>query len=98
LHFIKKWLNERGFELIKKRAWKDGHMLDDKQQYVRINKKSSDSPHIHFYNGNWNLKGAEEEWNKGQVTFCLNVDIFDCQNDCYEKILSLGQKHGFEVN
>jgi hypothetical protein len=35
LHQIKTKLIEAGFDVIKKRAWKDGHMVADHVQYIR---------------------------------------------------------------
>lgn len=98
LFYIKTWLNQRGFELIKKRAWKDGHLLDDKQQYLRANKKSSKSPHICIYSGFFAIEGAEKPWNEGEVDLMLETDIFNCQPDCYDRIVKLGEQHGFEVS
>ena len=39
LHAIKNELNKQGYDLIKKRMWKDGHLVDDMQQYLRTRKK-----------------------------------------------------------
>lgn len=35
LHMIKKNLIAQGFDVIKKRMWKDGHMVADACQYIR---------------------------------------------------------------
>jgi hypothetical protein len=35
LHHIKKALIAQGHDVIKKRMWRDGHMVDDTQQYIR---------------------------------------------------------------
>ena len=35
LHHVKKALIEQGHDVIKKRMWKDGHMMDETQQYIR---------------------------------------------------------------
>lgn len=35
LHMIKKNLIAQGFDVIKKRMWKDGHMVADTCQYIR---------------------------------------------------------------
>ena len=36
LHHVKKALIAQGFDVIKKRMWKDGHLVDDTQQYIRM--------------------------------------------------------------
>lgn len=35
LHMVKKTLIAMGFDVIKKRMWKDGHMVSDYCQYIR---------------------------------------------------------------
>ena len=36
LHHVKRALIRQGFDVIKKRMWKDGHLVDDTQQYIRM--------------------------------------------------------------
>ncbi|MCK5604428.1 hypothetical protein KAR91_21235 [Candidatus Pacearchaeota archaeon] len=66
LYHLKKHLNAQGYDLIKKRMAKDGHMVDSLQQYLRsrlINKRS-----IAIYNMAWAIEGADEILNRdGQV-------------------------------
>lgn len=38
LHHVKKGLIKLGYDVIKKRMWKDGNMVDDTQQWVRTRK------------------------------------------------------------
>ena len=69
---IKKWLNERGFDLIKKRAQNDGNMIGDQYQpYIRIRSRNSQAPHIAIYSGFYALRGANVDWNEGAVTLIL---------------------------
>lgn len=35
LYMVKKSLIAQGFDVIKKRMWKDGHLVADTQQYIR---------------------------------------------------------------
>lgn len=35
MHHMKKELIGQGYDLIKKRMWKDGHLVDERQQYLR---------------------------------------------------------------
>lgn len=79
LHLIKKQLNSQGFDLIKKRMWKDGHLMDDLQQYLRTRKKTGDpEKDIYVYNGMWNIRGAEEYLNQdGHVTLIVVKDVFN---------------------
>ena len=61
LYHVKLQLIEQGYDLIKKRMWKDGHLVDDRQQYIRSRKKGDD-PHkdILIYNPRWNIVGADK--------------------------------------
>ncbi|MCK9462622.1 MAG: hypothetical protein M0R80_23635 [Proteobacteria bacterium] len=72
-YFIKKWLNERGFTFIKKCAQKDGCMVGDEfQPYLRW--ATMDAPCICIISGFYALRGANEDWNKGEVTLNVHAD------------------------
>ena len=79
LYHIKNILNARGYDLIKKRMYKDGHLVDDLQQYLRTRKKSGDpNKDIYIYNSMWNACGAEAILNRvGTVTLTVVKDIFN---------------------
>jgi hypothetical protein len=79
LYHVKKELNSRGYDLIKKRMYKDGHMVDDLQQYLRTRKPSDNGIHdIYIYNANWNVEGAEERLNRdGVVHLTVIRNIFN---------------------
>ena len=78
LHHVKKKLNDQGYSLIKKRMYKDGHLVDDMQQYLRTQKPSGDpDKDIYIYNNQWAINGAEEAFNKqGKVELCLVKNVF----------------------
>lgn len=82
LYAIKKQLNNQGYDLIKKRMWKDGHLVDDLQQYLRTRKPSGNpKKDIYIYNSAWAIRGAEEDLNKnGETTLSVVTGIFD-QNE-----------------
>lgn len=67
LHRLKKLLVARGEDVIKKLMWKDGHMVDDRQHYVRSrNPRKEGSYAIH--DPEYAIRNAAEEYNKkGQV-------------------------------
>lgn len=79
LHHIKKILNARGYDLIKKRMWKDGHMMDGMQQYLRTRKPSGDpKKDIYIWNGMWNAQGADYYLKEdGVVNLMMESDIFN---------------------
>ena len=69
LYFLKTHLNGEGFDLIKKRMWKDGHLMADMQQYLR---SRSQKEGVMIWNGSWQIEGAEAPWNlHGKVTLLL---------------------------
>jgi hypothetical protein len=80
LHFLKKLLNEQyGFDLIKKRMWKDGHMVDDMQQYLRTRKPTSKGPKVMLWNTHWAINGLEEDWNQGKAVLSIE-SMFEDEN------------------
>jgi len=72
---------------IKKRAWKDGHMLDEMQQYLRsrkpISKRDGVEYYLCIYNGMWAIQGADYYWNQGSVRLTMEV-ITICQPELTE--------------
>lgn len=78
LYWLKEILNTKyGFDLIKKRMHKDGHLVDDTQQYLRTRSPKSPKPHLAIWNGHWAFHGAEEDFNNGKVTLRVERDIYD---------------------
>jgi hypothetical protein len=79
LYHIKNILNARGYDLIKKRAYKDGHLMADMQQYLRT-RKSSGNPKkdIYIYSPFFAIEGADEVLNRnGQVCLSVETDVFN---------------------
>ena len=76
LHAIKIELNKQGYDLIKKRMYKDGHLVDDSQQYLRTRKKGAGKADIYIYSGFWALRGANEDFNNGEVILNVDYDVF----------------------
>lgn len=65
-HAIKKQLQtEYGYDVIKKRAQKDGHMIGDEYQpYIRTRSKKKG---FMIYSGFYAVRGANEDFNNGSV-------------------------------
>lgn len=76
LHAIKQELNKQGYDLIKKRMWKDGHLMDDMQQYLRTRKKGAGKADIYIYSGFWAVRGANDDFNEGEVELNVVYDVF----------------------
>jgi len=97
-HFIARWLNTRGFDLIEKRAQLDGHMIGDSYQpYIRARKPKAGIPHVYVWSGFYALRGANEDWNQGQVSLLLESDCFLRGQDTEARIRDLCRKHPDEM-
>lgn len=80
LYRIKCELNAKGHDLIKKRMHKDGHLVDDLQQYIRTRSSSSPQPHIYILNDRWAIEGADAIYNRdGRVVLSVYRDVFQTQ-------------------
>lgn len=76
LYWLKNKLNnEFGFDLIKKRMYHDGHLVDEQQQYLRTRSEKSNGPKVMIYNNHWAIRGLEEDFNKGKVILSV-VPLF----------------------
>jgi len=72
LYHLRDWLNAHGHDFIKKPMWKDGHMVDEMQQYLRTRSPKSKGLHAMIYNSSWAIRGANDDWNKdGCVTLAM---------------------------
>ena len=82
LYRIKQELNcYLGYDLIKKRMWKDGHMVDDGQLYLRTRSAKSNGPHIYIWNGSWCVYDAARKlMEDGAVTLNVERDVFTEEN------------------
>lgn len=70
LYHVKNKLNAQGHDLIKKRAWKDGHLVDDHMLYLR-SRHVKNTPYMYIYNPSTSYD-AGEEFNK-YGTFDLKI-------------------------
>ena len=78
LYAIKKQLNDRGFDLIKKRMWRDGHLVPDLQQYLRARKPTGyKDEDIALYNTSWEIDGLNDRFNAGGCVLGVIRGIFD---------------------
>ena len=62
LHRIKLVLISQGYDVIKKRMWKDGHLMgDDQTQYIR------DRQHkFAIYDPDWQIRNLYEDYNNNE--------------------------------
>lgn len=80
LYHVLKALKRQGHDVIKKRMWKDGHMMDREQQYIRTQKYCT-TPHFtpgEFAIFNWDYAICDlgEEFNdlKAGESLILRVE------------------------
>ena len=62
LYAIKKAMAKLGYDVIKKRMWKDGHLVDDLQQYIRTKDGKTA-----WYNDHWAICGLNDDFNDGEA-------------------------------
>jgi len=67
LYHVKKILNAQGNDFVKTRMHKDGHLVDDLQQYLKTRSRNSPGEHAYIYNDRWAIAGAEEYLNRDGV-------------------------------
>jgi hypothetical protein len=73
LYWLKNILNKEPYnmDLIKKRMYKDGHLVDDNQQYLRSRKIIKGNVDFMIYNGHWAITGLNDDWHKDGVVYLL---------------------------
>jgi hypothetical protein len=78
LYAIKQRLNAMGYDLGKKRMYKDGHMVSEMQQYLRARRPNRADPDkdICILNLQWAIEGAEADYNDGHVVLAVERNIF----------------------
>ena len=71
LYWIKTILNSEGRDLIKKRMCKDGHLVDDMQQYIRVRKIEPNGNTLALYNDHWAICGLNDDFNEGKAVLSI---------------------------
>ena len=75
LYHIKNKLNNdpgvvgcpEGTRFIKKRMWKDGHLVSDLQQYIRTSKPVNTLGCLAFFNNHWAICGLDDDFREGSA-------------------------------
>lgn len=76
-HFLKGELNKQGNDFIKKGIQKDGHLMGDQYQpYLRTRSPKSPGLNVAIYSGFYAIRGANEDWNDGEVTLCVEEPMW----------------------
>jgi hypothetical protein len=71
LHYVKKELIKQGHDVIKKRMWHDGHLVDEDQQYIRTRSWKKDGDFFIFNNSHaiYDAGLGFNDW--GEVTLSI---------------------------
>ena len=72
LHHVQKNLNQRGYDLIKKRMWKDGHMVGTEYTLYLRSRDIQTTPSLCIYHANHAIEISAESFNKlGRVELAV---------------------------
>ena len=74
LYAVKLALNDQGYDFVKKRMYRDGHMVDDIQQYLR-ERDVRGQRCLAIYNGSFAVEGANDVLNREGVVRLIVTDI-----------------------
>ena len=83
LYHLQTELKRTGLDFIKKRMAKDGHLVDDLQQYLRVRnlKKLKDGQIYCLYNDHWAISGLNDDFNEGSAKLrAEKVKIYSQRN------------------
>ena len=79
LYHVKHYLNGCGHDFIKKRMWKDGHLVDDMQQYLRERKPVAGSQYC-IFNPRWQIRGADSIFRERGEVILRVVDLLNAES------------------
>ena len=75
LYHVKKELLRQDFDVIKKRMWKDGHLVDETQQYIVTRKGFR--PSFWVYDNNYAIRNMAEDFNRdGKIELAAEWEIW----------------------
>lgn len=66
MRHIARKLNEQGYDVIKKLAWKDGNLVSDDMTYIR-SRKTADKDAFCIYDPAYNIRPAYKSYNNGEL-------------------------------
>jgi hypothetical protein len=77
LYHVQQELKRLGYDVIKKRMHKDGHMVDDDLQYIRTRSRRPDPHAFMVWWGYHAYRGPQDDFNRhGEVRLEMQFDIF----------------------
>ena len=63
LYHVQQALKDQGYDVIKKRMWKDGHLVNEFQQYIRTRSGLSKAGEFAIYNSRYAIENAGDAFN-----------------------------------
>jgi len=75
LYHVKRELARQGWDFVKKHMAKDGHLVDDMQQYLRERKVRKEQRCLAIWNHRWAIEGLDAELRRGGTITLPVVDI-----------------------
>lgn len=77
LYHVKRALNRGENDFIKKSMAKDGHLVDDRQQYLRTRSPTSPGLNAAIYDDRYATRNSAFDFNeRGEVTFAVVHDVW----------------------
>ena len=74
LYHVQQALKDQGYDVIKKRMWRDGHLVDDAQQYIRTRSGLSKQGDFAIWNSSYAIYDAGERFNEdGEITLAVEL-------------------------
>jgi hypothetical protein len=64
LYYVLQEIKKQGYDVIKKRMWKDGNMVDDTQQWIRTRSWFGKGNEFCIFNNKYAIEDAGESFNK----------------------------------
>lgn len=99
LYHVMQILNGRGYDLIKKRLWRDGHLYgSEHDQYLRSRNLRS-VPSLYIYHGNYAIEVAAERYSVlGKVRLDVAYGVgrkgdIEFENECREWVAKREASH-----
>lgn len=81
LHTVKKALNARGFDFVKRLMSADGHMTGECQHYLKT-RKGSKTPHVFLYDGKYAIRDITKHYNAvGYADLEITYDVYGAQGE-----------------
>jgi hypothetical protein len=83
-------LVKTGYDLSVEIPSNDGHLFGDRYtRYLRPDNENTGAPHIFVYDGKYAIRFLYEEYNEGELSLDIMLDVFGVQTDCIDRIREL---------